>query len=122
MRESRLWFLFVLAGACMIVLLGAHLFVMHLETFMGYLGITIHEPLAYAEVMARAKSVSWLVIYMALLILALYHGLYGVRSVLLETINMKHHSTVTAVIVIVGLIAAVFGSYIVIQSYMMGGL
>ena len=75
MRESRYWILFLASGVLMIVLLGIHLFLMHFAAMTG-----ASDPLQYSAVLARSNSLTWKVTYMVLLVLALYHSLYGLRS------------------------------------------
>lgn len=122
MRESNYWFISLVAGACMIVLLGVHLMLMHLGTLMAFLGIPAQEPLSYAAVAGRAKSITWVISYVALLGLALYHGLYGLRSILMEMRSFQKSRASTWVLVIIGVAAFSFGSYVVIRAYTMGGV
>lgn len=95
---------------------------MHLETLAAYLGIHNSDPLGYAAVMARGKSLAWVVTYLALLLLALYHGLYGLRSIVLEAAGYRQDRAITWTIIGLGLVAFTVGSYVVIRSYTMGGI
>nr|WP_297199703.1 hypothetical protein [Thermanaeromonas sp.] len=86
------------------------------------MGITTPEPLDYTSVMARGKSLGWVVGYVALLGLGLYHGLYGLRSILCEIVHPGKERLLTWAIIGIGLVAFAFGSYVVIMSYAMEGI
>lgn len=122
MREAHYWLLSLIAAACLVVLLGLHLFLMHLNTLAAYLGLALQDPLEYTAVMARGKSLGWVAGYLALLGLALYHGLYGLRSILSEIISPGRERLLTLTITGLGLIAFTLGTYIVIITYIMEGI
>ncbi|NOZ61818.1 MAG: hypothetical protein GXO74_09060 [Calditrichaeota bacterium] len=119
MRESTYWFWHLIAGAVIIVVLGIHSAVMHLDSILQALGfMSAGDVLSYASVMARAKSVAYLVIYLLLTGFALYHGFYGLRSMILELSLPKGvQKLINIVIVIVGLALFVYGAYAVIDGY-----
>lgn len=81
MRESTLWLMHLAAGAVMLVVLGIHFGVMHLGSLFGY---APGEVLTFTSVDARSGQMFYVVVYMLLLIAALYHGLYGLRSIVFE--------------------------------------
>lgn len=122
MREARYWLFSLIAAACLIVLLGLHLFLMHLNTLGEYLGLAPQEPLEYTAVIARGKSLGWVVGYLALLSLALYHGLYGLRSVLSEIISPNRGHLITIALTVLGFIAFIIGTYAVIATYITEGI
>ena len=81
MRESTLWLLHLLCGAVILVTLGIHFGIMHVG---GIFGISHDEVLTFASVAGRSKMPFYLVVYLVLLAAALYHGLYGLRSIIFE--------------------------------------
>ncbi len=81
MKESRGWFLFMIAGLLLFVLLGAHLIGMHLSSLFG---ISYEKTLSFSHVAERSANVAFTIFYLILLALALFHGSYGVRAILLE--------------------------------------
>jgi succinate dehydrogenase / fumarate reductase membrane anchor subunit len=85
MKESTLWVLFILAGAVIIVLLGIHMAIMHLDDLLVPLGIGYANPLSFDSVAMRSKMILHVIIYTLLLATALFHGLYGLRSIIYET-------------------------------------
>ncbi|GFN22281.1 hypothetical protein [Thermanaeromonas sp. C210] len=122
MRESRYWILSLVAAACLVVLLGTHLFLMHLDTLLAYLGMANPDPLDYSAVMARGRSGGWVGAYILLLAFSLYHGLYGLRSVLSEVVSPPGQRMLTWAVIAVGFIAFTWGTYVVIKSSLMGGV
>jgi len=113
MRESTLWILHLLAGFFLFFLLGFHMFLMHLNGILLLLGFPIREVLAFSEVAARSQHLGYFILYVGLLLFALYHGLYGLRSLLFE-LNLRRtgEAIVSWLLVIVGIGLFVFGTYV----------
>jgi succinate dehydrogenase hydrophobic anchor subunit len=83
-RDQRLWTWHIGAGAVILVLLGLHMTVMHLDAVVRVFSPQPGEPIGWANVMERGKSVFFLVTYVLLLGTALFHGFYGLRNILFE--------------------------------------
>jgi succinate dehydrogenase hydrophobic anchor subunit len=81
MRDRTLWTWHIGAGVVILVLLGLHMAIMHLDRTLGIFGT---DPVGWASVAQRATSVFFTVTYVLLLAAALYHGFYGLRNILLE--------------------------------------
>lgn len=88
MKETRLWFLHITCGGIILCLLGLHMAVMHLDQITGLFSLGGHA-VDWVNVAHRSKTVLFAVIYILLLGAALYHGLYGLRSILLEIDFLK---------------------------------
>lgn len=86
MRDSKLWTWHLAAGVVILVFLGLHMAVMHLDAIIHLAGFNPAggHPVDWANVAARAKSAFLAVTYVVLLGAALFHGLYGLRNILLE--------------------------------------
>ncbi len=85
MRDQRWWTWHVLAGLVILVFLGLHMIVMHLEAILPVFNIDPQaSPVDWANVVERAKSGFFMVTYIVLLGAALFHGLYGLRNILFE--------------------------------------
>jgi succinate dehydrogenase/fumarate reductase cytochrome b subunit len=85
MKDQGLWTWHVAAGVVILVFLGLHMGVMHLEAVLGLpFSPAGGHPIDWANVVARAKSVFFGVTYVVLLGAALFHGLYGARTILFE--------------------------------------
>ena len=85
MRETKYWTWHMAAGVVIFLLLGLHMLTMHLGG-LTHVGVadTSAEATAIVNSQARDASPVMAVTYVLLLGLALYHGLYGLRTVLFE--------------------------------------
>jgi succinate dehydrogenase / fumarate reductase membrane anchor subunit len=72
------------AGLMILVLLGLHMTIMHLEASVGVFNPEGGHPIDWGNVVARGKSVFFAGTYVLLLGAALFHGLYGLRNILFE--------------------------------------
>jgi len=85
MREQRLWTWHMAAGVVILVFLGLHMTVMHLESVIRVFNPAEGRlPVDWANVAARTKRAFFMVTYVVLLGAALYHGLYGLRNIIAE--------------------------------------
>src|SRR4030042_2301039 len=85
MKDQALWPWHVAAGVVILVFLGLHMGVMHLEAVLGLpFSPAGGHPIDWANVVARAQSAFFAVPYGLLLGAALFHGLYGARNILFE--------------------------------------
>lgn len=112
MRESRLWLLHILTGAFLLFLLGFHILLMHLNGVMLFMGYSVGDVLAFEEVAQRGRQVGHFLIYLGLLLFALFHGFYGLRSMLYE-LNLKRvgERIVSWVLILLGIGLFIFGTY-----------
>jgi succinate dehydrogenase / fumarate reductase membrane anchor subunit len=97
------WLLQRVTAVGLAVVLTVHLYVLH---FAGE-----HAVLTVADVSVRLRTLTFILVDFGLLAFALYHGLYGLRSVILDYTTRE--STVRAVTVglwALGLIAFVYGA------------
>lgn len=102
-REVYFWVLQLITAAVIAVLLGTHLFLLHIKG----------EPLEWSGMIQRARSSSWLIFYVIFLAAVLYHGLYGLRAILLELWSSPESARkITAVLVALGVVAFAFGTYV----------
>ena len=84
MRDQSLWTWHVGAGVVILVFLGLHMGIMHLDYTLGIFNPADGHPIDWANVVARGKSATFMITYVVLLGTALFHGLYGLRNILLE--------------------------------------
>jgi succinate dehydrogenase / fumarate reductase membrane anchor subunit len=85
-RDQHLWTWHIGAGAVILVLLGLHMTIMHLDTILPLAVSTPQggKPIDWLNVVERGKDVFFLVTYVLLLGAALFHGFYGLRNILFE--------------------------------------
>lgn len=115
MRESTMWVLHIIAGAVVLVLLGLHMFIMHLDAILGILGTGYQNTISSDVVFQRSKEVFFMVTYILLLGTALYHGFYGLRNILFE-LNPKQtmEKAINLVLSICGVFLFLYGTYVAI--------
>lgn len=93
------WYTQRVSGALLVPLLVAHFWVEHFRS-----AILLRGDLTYAAILDRISTPLWQAIDIAFLILALIHGLYGLRSIVLDygRIGPRLARAITAGVVIVG--------------------
>lgn len=109
MKETRLKILQYITGIGLFFFAGAHLLVSHLSS---------GEPTTWESVSERAASSGWLTLYIFLLIFGLYHGLYGLRTIILElSLPSSAVKVLDRALLAVG--AAIFGytAYVAINAF-----
>ena len=82
--DMKYWLINALCGVLVLFLLGIHMTTMHLSDLLALLAGTETEPLGWAQVMLRGESRLVTVTYVILLGTALFHGLYGLHTMLTE--------------------------------------
>ena len=84
LRGTRYWMLSLIAALVVLVLLGIHMAMMHLDGLLVSVVPAWAAPLRWMSTLARARSLVFSAGYLLLLTTALYHGFYGLRTLLLE--------------------------------------
>ena len=112
MRDRTLWTWHIGAGLVILVLLGLHMVIMHLNATLGFFGAEGAEPTEWASVAARAGSLFFTLTYVLLLGAALYHGFYGFRNILLElNPGRALRQVINVGLTLVGVALFVFGTW-----------
>lgn len=113
MSKTRFHVVHMLSGIVIAVLLGAHMVVLHLDGVLGFFGFSGPKPTSWEAVISRSTQVTWAGIYIALLAFVLYHALYGLRGVIVETASsQKTERAITWAFIIVGIVIFIWGSYV----------
>jgi len=108
MRETKYWTWHMAAGAVILLLLGLHMLIMHLGGTTHLFAPNGGEAVSKANSLFRDGRLFFTVTYILLLGAALYHGLYGLRTILFElTLKPAAEKVTTMVLLIVG--AGLFG-------------
>lgn len=118
MRHSRLWTWHVLAGLVILVLLGLHMGIMHLDDLLHWFNADPEKgAIHWDNVAARAKMGFFMVSYIVLLGAALFHGLYGLNTIIGET-NLRAglKRCATACLASLGVALFVVGTYAAIAA------
>lgn len=111
MRETRLWFLSLTCTSLIIVLLGLHFAIMHYAPV--FTGQTIEEARSFEMLLARGRDVAQFIVYILFLAAALYHGLYGLRGVIIELpVARGRTRLVSRGLLLIGLVFFAYGTYV----------
>ncbi|MCU0249416.1 MAG: hypothetical protein MUE61_04360 [Vicinamibacterales bacterium] len=112
MRDQRLWTWHVLAGLVILVFLGLHMTIMHLDIIFGFFNPGDAKPIDWVSVVGRARMGFFTVSYVVLLGAALFHGLYGLRNILFELGPARGVKSALNVVLTVGGVGLfVFGAW-----------
>lgn len=116
MRETAYWTWFIIAAIVILIFAGLHMVVMHLSV----LGVFNPEGGAvtnWGNVAFRSQHQFLAFTYIILLGAALYHGLYGLRTIVFELGPKKSfQDTFTVLLWIVGLVLFAIGTYAAIAA------
>ena len=113
MRNTYLWFIQLITGALIAVLAGIHTVWMHLDAILGFFGVDVSDATKWHSMIERSREVMWAGIYIALLAVVLYHGLNGLRNIILElTPSARTERIVTWSIVAFGIIVFIWSVYV----------
>ncbi|NWG01120.1 MAG: hypothetical protein HXY19_09275 [Thermoanaerobaculaceae bacterium] len=118
MRDAKLWTWHVAAGIVILVFLGLHMAIMHLDEILGIFNPAGGHPIDWENVVARGRTVFFPVTYILLLGAALFHGLYGLRNILLE-LNPPAwlKGAIGVVLLLVGLGLFALGAWAAVASH-----
>jgi succinate dehydrogenase / fumarate reductase membrane anchor subunit len=123
MRESKLWFWHILTAVIILVLLGLHMGIMHLSAILNALGIGSDDPTKSAEVFHRSQQLFFMITYILLLGAALFHGLYGLRSMLFElSLSKTLEKFIGGLCAVAGFVLFIYGSYVAVAVYQLKGV
>ena len=117
MRESKLWFLHIISAVVILFLLGSHMGIMHMGSILHSFGLDVSEhPTSADEVFQRSQQVLFMIIYIVLLGTALFHGLYGLRSIIYElSLPKSLEKLVGRLLCVAGIALFFYGSYVAVQ-------
>jgi succinate dehydrogenase / fumarate reductase membrane anchor subunit len=103
-----------------LVLLGVHMGIMHLGIFLHALGIGSEDPVKWNEVFHRSRQFIFMFTYIILLGAALFHGLYGLRSMLFElSLSKTLEKAIGTLCAFAGIALFIYGSYVAVIVFKM---
>ena len=104
MRETKYWTWHMAAGVVIFFLLGLHMLIMHTGGITGWFSPNDGVSVSRENSLARDGMPFFTVTYILLLGVALYHGLYGLRTILFElTLKPALEKAISVILLIVGL-------------------
>jgi succinate dehydrogenase hydrophobic anchor subunit len=123
MRESKLWFWHILSAVVILFLLGVHMGIMHLGEILGAMGIGSGDAIEAGRVFERSQQLLFMITYILLLGAALFHGLYGLRSMLLElSLSKAMEKAVGGLCACAGFALFLYGGYVAVRVFQMKGV
>ena len=119
-RETKYWTWHIVAGVVILVFLALHMLIMHLDDILGVFNPAGGEAIAWENVLVRSRMLFFVVTYVILLGAALYHGLYGLRTILFELgLKPPMQKLVNAVFWLGGAGLFLLGTYAAIAAKML---
>ncbi|MBM4271396.1 MAG: hypothetical protein FJ139_04460 [Deltaproteobacteria bacterium] len=116
MRETAYWTWFIIAAIVILIFAGLHMVVMHLS-MLGVFNPEGGAVTNWGNVAFRSQNQFLAFTYIILLGAALYHGLYGLRTIVFELGPKKSfQDTFTVLLWIVGLVLFAIGTYAAIAA------
>lgn len=104
MNQTKYWTWHMTAGVVLLFLLGLHMLIMHLVGTAQWFAPYGTEADEMKNSLFRDGKLFFTVTYIPLLGIALYHGLYGLRTMLFElTLKPTVEKSITLVLLVVGL-------------------
>ncbi|MGB7624335.1 MAG: hypothetical protein WBN92_18470, partial [Terriglobia bacterium] len=118
MRETKYWTWHMSAGVVILFLLGLHMLIMHVGGITHLFAPHSGEAISKENSLFRDGRMFFTVTYILLLGVALYHGLYGLRTILFElTLKPAVEKAVTFVLLVVGLGLFGLGTWAAITTH-----
>lgn len=118
MKNSIAWFWHLTAGVALTFLLGMHMTIMHFDDLLNALGGSATKAVGFTAVLQRGQQAFFMTTYILLLAAALYHGLYGLRTVLFElALSSRLEKIITAFFVLFGAALFIYGTASAITAY-----
>jgi succinate dehydrogenase / fumarate reductase membrane anchor subunit len=104
MRETKYWTWHMTAGVVILFLLGLHMLIMHIGGITHLFAPHAGEAISKENSLFRDGRLFFTVSYVLLLGVALYHGLYGLRTILFElTLKPAAEKAINFILVVLGL-------------------
>ena len=118
MRNAYIWLLQLVTGVLIAVFLGIHLVLQHLDAVLGFFGVDVADSTAWASMMGRANQGIFVALYIALLVVGLYHGINGLRNIILETTpSVKVKNIITWSFIVLGIGVFAWATYVPIALF-----
>lgn len=120
MNKGIYWLLHICAGVLLLVLLGFHMIIMHLNDIIASITGSSFKPLRFQSVAIRGENLYYLIFYLVFLFIALYHSLYGLKNVLVECFcSERSEKRIYMLVWLCGIVLFVIGSYSTFKFFTM---
>ncbi len=113
MKETGYWTWFIISGLITFFILGLHMLIVHLDGMLGIFSHADGGAVVWENVIQRSRSQFFSIAYIILLGAALYHGFYGLRTILLELgIGKQAQQRLTKFLWLTGILLFLVGTYV----------
>jgi succinate dehydrogenase / fumarate reductase membrane anchor subunit len=118
MRETKYWTWHMAAGVVILFLLVLHMLIMHMGGITHLFAPHGAEAISKENSLFRDGKLFFVVTYILLLGVALYHGLYGLRTILFElTLKPAVEKATTFLLLVVGVGMLGLGTWAAITAH-----
>jgi len=118
MNGTRSWTWHMAAGVALVFLLGLHMLIMHMGAAGHWFAPYGTDPDSLQNSLFRDGRLFFTVTYVLLLGVALFHGLYGLRTILFElTVKPAVEKALTIVLLLVGLGLLGLGAWAAVAAH-----
>ncbi len=101
-KPAWLWLLQRISAAAVLIIIAIHIYNVHY--------LDIGSPIKFGGIQTRLESIFFLAIDSLLLFLGLFHGLNGVRTVLLDyNLFYKYERQLSIILICIGLFFSILG-------------
>lgn len=116
--EVGYWTFFIIAGIVVFILLFFHMVIIHMDQLLGVFNPAGGSALDWKNVIYRSHSAFFTTIYIILLAAALYHGFYGLRTIVFELgLKKSAERLVTIAVWVIGIFLFCVGVYANLAIY-----
>jgi succinate dehydrogenase hydrophobic anchor subunit len=121
MRETYSWTWFIIAGIVIFILGGLHMMTVHMNAILGIFNPAPGDAVDWENVSGRGRNLFFTVTYIFLLAAVLYHGFFGLRTILFELGPSRGRQRfITKFLWCAGIVLFVIGTYAAIASRSLG--
>lgn len=112
MRETSGWIWFIIAGIVIFILGGLHMMTVHMNAIFGIFNPAPGDAVAWENVSWRSRNLFFTITYIVLLAAVLYHGFFGLRTILFELGPSRGaQQFITKFLWCVGIVLFIIGAY-----------
>lgn len=121
MRETYSWTWFIIAAIIIFILGGIHMMTVHMNAIFGIFNPAPGAAVDWENVSWRSKNLFFTVTYIFLLAAVLYHGFFGLRTILFELGPSRGGQRfITKFLWCAGIVLFVIGTYAAIAARSLG--
>jgi succinate dehydrogenase / fumarate reductase membrane anchor subunit len=118
MNGTKSWTWHMAAGVVLVFLLGLHMIIMHMAGTGHWFSPYSDEAASLGNSLFRDSRLFFTVTYILLLGVGLYHGLYGLRTMVFElTLKPALEKAITVILLLAGLGLFCLGTWAAVAAH-----